>query len=284
MKAVTWHGRRDVRVEEVPDPALEGSRRRDHPDHLERTVRLGPAPLRDARPVHGRGRRPRPRADGHRRGGRHRSRRPAGRGPRGDPVPDLRAGTAGCATGGSHTQCETTQVREQGMGAALFGYSKLYGEVPGAQAEYLRVPQAHFMPIKVPEGPADDRFVFLSDVLPTAWQAVAYADVPDDGTLLVLGLGPIGDMATRIAAPPGSSGDRGRPRARAPGPRPRPRRPRHRPRRGRRRRRRGALAHRRPRRRRRRRRRRHGGARLAGGRARPAALQRRCRSGSPPPS
>ncbi len=85
------------------------------------------------------------------------------------------------------------------MGAALFGFSKLYGEVPGAQAEYLRVPQAQFMPIKVPEGPPDERFLFLSDVLPTAWQSVVYADVPDGGTLLVLGLGPIGDMATRIA-------------------------------------------------------------------------------------
>src|SRR6195952_1165114 len=100
---------------------------------------------------------------------------------------------------GLHTQCETTQVRDQGMGAALFGFSKLYGEVPGAQAEFLRVPQAQFMPIKVPEGPVDERFLFLSDVLPTAWQSVAYADVPDGGSLLGLGLGPIGDMATRIA-------------------------------------------------------------------------------------
>jgi S-(hydroxymethyl)glutathione dehydrogenase/alcohol dehydrogenase len=85
------------------------------------------------------------------------------------------------------------------MGAALFGFSKLYGEVPGGQAEYLRVPEAQFMPIKVPEGPADERFLFLSDVLPTAWQSFVYADVPKDGTLLVLGLGPIGEMATRIA-------------------------------------------------------------------------------------
>jgi threonine dehydrogenase-like Zn-dependent dehydrogenase len=101
---------------------------------------------------------------------------------------------------GLHTQCETTQVREQGMGAALFGYTKLYGEVPGGQAEYLRVPQAQFGPIKVPEGPSDDRFVYLSDVLPTAWQAVEYAGIPDGGSVVVLGLGPIGDMASRIAA------------------------------------------------------------------------------------
>ncbi|OBF66876.1 glutathione-dependent formaldehyde dehydrogenase, partial [Mycobacterium sp. 852002-51971_SCH5477799-a] len=97
------------------------------------------------------------------------------------------------------TQCETTQVRDQGMGAALFGYSELYGEIPGGQAELLRVPQAQFTHIKVPVGPPDSRFVYLSDVLPTAWQAVAYADVPDGGSVTVLGLGPIGDMAARIA-------------------------------------------------------------------------------------
>jgi threonine dehydrogenase-like Zn-dependent dehydrogenase len=100
---------------------------------------------------------------------------------------------------GLQTQCETTQVRAQGMGAALFGYTKLYGQVPGGQAEYLRVPQAQYGPIKVPDGPPDDRFVYLSDVLPTAWQAVEYAGVPTDGTVVVLGLGPIGDMACRIA-------------------------------------------------------------------------------------
>jgi len=100
---------------------------------------------------------------------------------------------------GLQSQCETTQVHEYGTGAALFGYTKLYGQVPGGQAEYLRVPQAHYGPIKVPEGPPDDRFVYLSDVLPTAWQAVEYADVPAGETVLVLGLGPIGEMCTRIA-------------------------------------------------------------------------------------
>jgi len=100
---------------------------------------------------------------------------------------------------GLQSQCETTQVREQQTGAALFGYTKLYGQVPGGQAEYLRVPQAQYGPIKVPEGPPDDRFVYLSDVLPTAWQAVEYANVPDGETALVLGLGPIGEMCTRVA-------------------------------------------------------------------------------------
>jgi threonine dehydrogenase-like Zn-dependent dehydrogenase len=101
---------------------------------------------------------------------------------------------------GLQSQCETTQNRDQGTGAALFGYSKLYGEVPGGQAEYLRVPQAQYTHIKVPQDGPDERYVYLSDVLPTAWQAVEYADVPDGGALVVLGLGPIGSMACRVAS------------------------------------------------------------------------------------
>ena len=110
----------------------------------------------------------------------------------------IACGSCWMCSRGLPTQCETTQVREQGSGAQIFGYSKLYGSVPGGQAEYLRVPQAQFTSVKVPHGPADERFVYLSDVLPTAWQAVEYAAVPDGGTLVVLGLGPIGDMACRI--------------------------------------------------------------------------------------
>jgi threonine dehydrogenase-like Zn-dependent dehydrogenase len=111
-----------------------------------------------------------------------------------------------------YSQCETTRDRGRlaeaasllgrGKGASLFGYTHVYGAVPGGQAEYLRVPQAHFGPIKVPEeaeGAPDERFLYLSDVLPTAWQAVAYADAPEGGTLGVWGLGPIGQMCARIA-------------------------------------------------------------------------------------
>lgn len=106
---------------------------------------------------------------------------------------------------GFQSQCETTQVRDQGKGAALFGFSKLYGEVPGGQAEFLRVPYATYGPIKVPEGPSDDRFVYLSDVLPTAWQAVQYAAIPEGGSVAIFGLGPIGDMAARIARQQGAA-------------------------------------------------------------------------------
>jgi threonine dehydrogenase-like Zn-dependent dehydrogenase len=101
-----------------------------------------------------------------------------------------------------YAQCETTQVKEYDKGAALFGYTKLYGRVPGGQAEYLRVPQAHFGPIKVPkeaEGAPDERFLYLSDILPTAWQAVDYADIPEGGTVAVYGLGPVGQFCARIA-------------------------------------------------------------------------------------
>lgn len=100
---------------------------------------------------------------------------------------------------GLQSQCETTQVHEHNRGASLLGYTKLYGHIPGGQAEYLRVPEAQYGPIKVPDEPADDRFLFLSDVLPTAWQAVEYAQIPEGGSVVVMGLGPIGDMAARIA-------------------------------------------------------------------------------------
>ena len=99
---------------------------------------------------------------------------------------------------GLQSQCETTQVTSTGKGAALFGYTSLYGSVPGGQAEYLRVPQAQYGPIKVSQDGPDERYLFLSDILPTAWQAVQYANVPDGGTLAVFGLGPVGQFATRI--------------------------------------------------------------------------------------
>jgi threonine dehydrogenase-like Zn-dependent dehydrogenase len=99
-----------------------------------------------------------------------------------------------------YSQCETTQNREARRGASLFGYTHMYGGVPGGQAELLRVPHADFGPIKVPaNGQPDERYLFMSDVLPTAWQAVAYADTEPGGTLAVFGLGPIGQAAVSIA-------------------------------------------------------------------------------------
>ena len=198
MRAVTWHGKRDVRVDTVPDPKIEeptdaiveitSTNICGSDLHLYETLGafmnagdvLGHEPMGIVREV-------------------------------GSAITNLAVGDRvvipfqiSCGScymcdKQLYTQCETTQVRDQGMGAALFGFSELYGEVPGGQAELLRVPQAQFTHIKVPDGPPDSRFVYLSDVLPTAWQSVQYAGIPDGGSVTVLGLGPIGDMAARIA-------------------------------------------------------------------------------------
>ncbi|UFN44597.1 zinc-dependent alcohol dehydrogenase [Nocardioides okcheonensis] len=112
---------------------------------------------------------------------------------------NISCGTCWTCSRGLFAQCETTQVREMGKGASLFGYTSLYGSVPGGQAELLRVPQAQFGPIKVPEGVPDERYLYLSDILPTAWQAVEFADVGEGDTLAVLGLGPVGQLSARIA-------------------------------------------------------------------------------------
>ena len=99
---------------------------------------------------------------------------------------------------GLQSQCETSQVREKNSGCAIFGYSELYGSVPGGQAEYLRVPFADYGPVKVGQELPDERYLFLSDILPTAWQGVKYADAPAGGTLAVFGLGPMGQFTSRI--------------------------------------------------------------------------------------
>jgi len=198
VKALAWHGRRDVRVDDVPDPKIE-----QPTDTIVRITStglcgsdlhlyevlgpflsegdiLGHEPMGVIEEV-------------------------------GSEVTELSPGdrvvipfNVSCqqcwmCEHGLNSQCETTQNRDQGMGASLFGYTKLYGQVPGGQAEFLRVPFGNTLPIKVPDGPPDDRFLYLSDVLPTSWQAVEYANIPEGGSVTVLGLGPIGDMSSRIA-------------------------------------------------------------------------------------
>ncbi|ANS78077.1 Threonine dehydrogenase and related Zn-dependent dehydrogenase [Serinicoccus hydrothermalis] len=100
---------------------------------------------------------------------------------------------------GLFAQCETTQNVDQGTGASLFGYTDLYGSVPGGQAELVRVPHADFLPVRVDPALADERVLYLTDILPTAWQGIEYADVEEGGTLAVMGLGPVGQLAVRAA-------------------------------------------------------------------------------------
>jgi threonine dehydrogenase-like Zn-dependent dehydrogenase len=100
---------------------------------------------------------------------------------------------------GLYSQCELTQSLGGKKGASLFGYTHMYGGIPGGQAEYLRVPMAHFGPICLDDAVPELAGLLLSDVLPTAWQAVVYADVEPGSTVVVFGLGPIGQMASRIA-------------------------------------------------------------------------------------
>lgn len=198
MKALTFHGKRDVRVDEVPDPSIQ-----DPTDAIVRITStaicgsdlhlyevlgmfidegdiLGHEPMGIVEEV----------------------------GPEvthikaGDRVVipfNISCGDCWMCDRKYFAQCETTQVHEYEKGASLFGYTKMYGQVPGGQAELLRVPQAHFGPIKVPESGPDERYLFLSDVLPTAWQAVDYAAIPKGGSVAVFGLGPIGQMCARIA-------------------------------------------------------------------------------------
>ncbi|MFF5173131.1 zinc-dependent alcohol dehydrogenase [Micromonospora sp. NPDC000089] len=197
MKALTWQGKRDVRVEDVPDPRIE-----EPTDAIVRITStaicgsdlhlyevlgpylkpgdiLGHEPMGIVEEV-GSG---------------------VTRLRKGDRVVvpfNISCGHCWMCERQLYAQCETTQVTAEGKGASLFGYTSLYGSVPGGQAEYLRVPQAQFGPVKIPETGADERYLYLSDILPTAWQAVKYADTPRGGTLAVFGLGPVGQLSARI--------------------------------------------------------------------------------------
>ncbi len=197
MKAVTWQGKRDIRVEEVPDPQIQ--------EPTDAIIKVTSAAICGSdlhlyevlgAYMHKND------VMGHETMGVVQE---VGAGVTNLKVGDrvvipfnISCGSCWMCSRGLFAHCETTQVREQGKGATLFGFSELYGSVPGGQAEYLRVPQAHFGPVKVPDELTDERYLYLSDILPTAWQGVKYADVEEGGTLAVIGLGPVGQLAARI--------------------------------------------------------------------------------------
>jgi threonine dehydrogenase-like Zn-dependent dehydrogenase len=197
MKALTWQGKRSVRVEEVPDPVIQeptdaivritstaicGSDLHLYEvlgPYMHKGDVIGHEPMGIVEEV-GSG------ISNLRKGDRV-------------VIPfNISCGHCYMCRQGLQSQCETTQVKDKGSGAALFGYSELYGSVPGGQAEYLRVPHAGYGPIKVGHDLPDERYLFLSDILPTAWQGVEYAAVQPGGTLAVLGLGPVGQFCSRV--------------------------------------------------------------------------------------
>jgi threonine dehydrogenase-like Zn-dependent dehydrogenase len=198
MRALTWHGIEDVRVTEVPDPVIEQTT--DAVVRVTSTAICGSdlhlygvlAPYLQPGDVLG-----------HefmgiveQVGSDVATLQPGDR----VVVPfNISCGRCWMCQRGLFAQCETTQNVAQGKGASLFGYTSLYGSVPGGQAERVRVPHADFGPILLTSDLPDERFLYLSDILPTAWQAVDYADVGGNDTLAVLGLGPVGQLAVRSA-------------------------------------------------------------------------------------
>jgi threonine dehydrogenase-like Zn-dependent dehydrogenase len=106
-----------------------------------------------------------------------------------------------------YSACENTNPgrgtiinkKELRSGAALFGFTHSYGGVPGGQAEYVRVPKANVGPIKIPDTLEDEQVLFLSDILPTGYQAVLNAGVGQGATLAIFGAGPVGQMAAACA-------------------------------------------------------------------------------------
>ncbi len=83
--------------------------------------------------------------------------------------------------------------------AGLFGYTHLTGGYPGGQAEYMRVPFADVAPVKIPDGLTDEQVLFLGDIFPTGWQAAVQCDIQPDDTVAVWGAGPVGQFAMRSA-------------------------------------------------------------------------------------
>jgi S-(hydroxymethyl)glutathione dehydrogenase/alcohol dehydrogenase len=105
------------------------------------------------------------------------------------------------------TQCENSNPENYGpeggilteKGAGLFGYTDLYGGYSGGQAEYVRVPYADYGPRKVPEGLSDNQVLFLTDIFPTGWVGVEWANLKGGETVAVFGCGPVGIMAQKAA-------------------------------------------------------------------------------------
>lgn len=206
MRALTWHGKHDVRVDTVPDPQIVNPRDAiievtstaicGSDLHLYDAVILG---LQAGDIL------------GHEFMGRVVETGPASTLRKGDRVVvpfTISCGKCFFCEKALFSACdnsnpvETQEASELAYGHAvsgLFGYSHLTGGYPGGQAEYVRVPFSDIGPIVVPDGVPDEDVLFLSDILPTGWMAAENAQIEPGDTVAVWGCGPVGLFAIQSA-------------------------------------------------------------------------------------
>ncbi|WP_345270792.1 zinc-dependent alcohol dehydrogenase [Nibrella viscosa] len=207
MKAAVFHKPKDIRVETVEDPRIEQSR--DAILRVTSTAICGS----DLHIYNGMVPQPRSMVLGHEFMGIVEEVGPG--------VPNLKVGDrvvvpfpiscGGCffCSNGLPTHCENSNhktygpegelIKAKGAGAALFGYTDLYGGYDGGQAEYVRVPYADYGPRKVPDNLTDEQVLFLTDIFPTGWAAIDWAELKGGETVVVFGAGPVGIMAMKSA-------------------------------------------------------------------------------------
>lgn len=207
MRAICWQGKKDMRCEEVPDPRIEHPR--DAIIKVTTTCICGSdlhlydglIPTMCAGDVMGH----EPMGEVVEVGAEARS----GGLSVGDRVVvpfQMICGECEQCRKGNFSLCQTTNrnadLAKMFFGdttAGLFGYSHITGGYAGGQAEYMRVPFAATSVVKVPKSGPDERYIFLSDILPTGWQAAAQADIQPDDTVAVWGCGPVGLFAIHAA-------------------------------------------------------------------------------------
>ena len=205
MRALVWHGKKDIRYDTVPDPAIE--------DPRDAIVRVTSCAICGS-DLH--------LFDGFVMGMKHGDILghefmgevvEVGPGNRRLKVGDrvvvpftIVCGECGQCQAGHFSACERTNrnaaLADKAFGhhtAGLFGYTHLTGGYAGGQAEYVRVPYADVAPVKIPDGMSDEQALFLGDILPTGWQAVVQCDVQPTDTVAIWGMGPVGQMAVRAA-------------------------------------------------------------------------------------
>lgn len=206
MRALTYHGSNDVRVDNVPDPVIQ------EPDDLILKVTATAICGSDLHLY--RGKIPETREGdifGHEFMGIVEE---VGSGvtavARGDRVVIpfvIACGSCFYCAMNLQAACETTNPgrgailnkKQIPAGAALFGFSHLYGGIPGGQAQYVRVPKANVGPFKIPDGVDDEKVLFLSDILPTGYQAALNAGIGPGSSVVIHGAGPVGLMAAACA-------------------------------------------------------------------------------------